>query len=321
MKRKIHTILLTLLVINIGFSQCELEDMFIDEIEILDCCNDIRNFKNLSHDTTQFKFHLYNVICGEDFDLKKVNSIVDSFLMLEKKFMYAGTKSDEWKFQSNNFSKTRNYKKRIFEIGYTKSIEAEDYLKASEYSKLASKCYVYNENKSRKFWEELALNNFETYADGDITTLIEYHRKWLFWESSFMLKDRPFDGYHHLIENIQDQYTKNEFKILLDNAIDSASIICDTIRGNQRFVLEFKLQSKSFKLHDPMISRFYFQDTILKDTVLITDCYGKNSMSLEYIEIQNDTIKNQIDNLFEMSEYKNRMRRSTLYGIIEELEN
>ena len=318
-------IIILLTQANILVGQCDLKNDFIINVDSLNCCNQIKfeNHLKSNHDTIKFKWLYYELICKEEIDNIEFNLKIDTIETLEHKFLSSETDSEFLKFRSQNYIKIRDCKRRIFELGYRRSLEINDYLTSSLYANRLASCYndIYS-YKNQEKWQRLELINFQKYAADDYIKLIEFHKFWLFSDNTNpMFRNLPFEGYDHLVKIISKHHSKSEFESILEKGIESGKIVSKQVCGRPQFSLLFTLEGTPFEFFEDDISKLYFPDTTLVDTVVVYDCYGNDPRGSEYIEIRKNPIFNQIDNLNEMSMYKSRLRRSVLFGILKWMEN
>ena len=323
---KIRLIVFLLFIFsNQMFSQCNEESSFILNNDSIDCCNKLDRYKDETtlSDTTTFMYLYYQLICEQTVKPEEYNRLIDSFYIIDEKLKYSGSESDNWKFRSRQRKNIQFAKRRILEIGYNKSLNHQDFLRASDYAKKLKQCYPYwGDNEIKKAWGNRELTNYEKYANNKVVKLIEYHSNWLFRDTTrMMISNPPFFGYDYLINTISSQYQREEFKNELEEAITNSKLTKGINRGRPQYKLEFKLENETFELYDDEISILYYSDTILIDTVTTWNCFGGNASIDAIIEIKSDTIKQQISNPNDIEKYKARFRRTLLYNIIDKLEN
>lgn len=323
MNKVLSAIIIISISTNFIFCQCDAERYFINNVKELNCCEDILNIKNKisTNDTMQLKFCFYDLLCDDKVDMTTYNAIADSIMVLYNRISYSGTESSEWQFLSQHRKRIRTLKKDVFEKGYKRCLDEKDYLNASKFAKYISRCFsLLDEHEKRIEWQQLVLSNYETYAKDDFIKLLKFHLSDIFREVySISTKGNRFNGYEHLLKIISDQFTKAEFQFLLDSIIESAFIYQSNHGGRQYFSLIFKISEESFAFYEPKISKLYMRDTILADTMSISNCYGNYADDWDRLKIVYDTIENKIDNFNEMTVYKNRLRKSVLFNIVNDI--
>lgn len=307
------------------FSQCDISSSIIVNIDSLQCCYKLAELKeSISHsDTTKYMYLYYQLICEETANPEKYHQLIDSFFNIDKKLNYSSFQSDNFKFKRNNRKAILLAKRRILEVGYIKSLDNEDFLKASDYANKLTQCFPYwGNHKIKNSWKYRELSNFEKYAANNVVKLIDYHSHWLFRDITQSTKrNPPFSGYDHLIKIISSQYGKEEFKNVLDESLAKSRLSKKNHRGRPKYNLEFEIENTLFELYDDEISILYYQDTILIDTTTTWNCFGENASIEAIIRIESDTIKQKISNPNDLENYKARFRRTFLYSIIDKLKN
>lgn len=318
-------VILLILFSKIMFSQCDIYNSLVVNIDSVKCCYKLDEFKEATilNDTTIYMYLYYQLICEETIKPEKYNQLIDSLYVIDKKIKYSGSTSDNWKFRSNQRKEIQLAKRRILEVGYNKSLENKDFLRASDYAKKLKKCFPYwGDNKIKKVWEHRELTNYQKHANNNVVKLIDYHSNWLLRDTTRMLmKDPPFSGYEYLLKTISHNYEKEEFKNLLEESIAKSRLTKEINRGRQEYKLEFKIEETTFELYDDEISILYYPDTILIDTITTWNCFGVNASIEPIIEIRSDTIKQEIPNPKDLKRYKARFRRTLLFNIIDKMNN
>jgi len=307
------------------FSQCDIYNSLVVNIDSINCCYQLDEFKDeyAYNDTVRYMNLYYQLICEETLDSKKYNQLIDSFYILDKKFSYSGTKSDSWKFKSKQRKAIQLAKRRILRQGYNRSLDNEDFLRASDYAEKMKNCFPYlGDWQMKKMWEVLELSNYEKYAHNNVVKLIDYHSNWLFRDTTQMImRNPPFDGYNDLSKTISSQYGKQEFKNVLEKSINNSRLKKEISRGRPAYKLEFEIENNLFDLYDREISILYYPDTILMDTIMTWNCYGENASIDAIVKVIPDTIQQKISNPSDLEIYKDRFRRTLLFHMIDKMDD
>lgn len=323
MKKVIVSIVIAFVYANALICQCDLRGTFVVDVDYVGCCEEVGKLirSESDHDTMSFKFLLYDLLCDKNVSYEEYNSKIDSLVNLENLFLYSTQNPEGYSFRIKNPSKIRDTKRRLYKLGYNNSLDREDYLNASIYAKRLKSCYNrFTERHDQKLWQNRELVSYQDYVENNYLALIEFHDNWLFRDTTNSLMSYPpFEGYSHLVDLISERYSKSEFESILEQGINTSRIELSK-SARPRFLMKFELEGMEYSYYDHNTSLLYMPDTILVDTVVVYDCYGKDAKG-EYVQIQNDTIYNQISDLSDMTKYREKLRKTILFGILRELED
>jgi hypothetical protein len=303
--------------------QCDFSAKYIVNVDSIGCCGELNGLSMPQplHDTIRFKLYLAKLICNPEIPLHNFNTIVDSIIILEEDFRNGNPSLSNSDFLQRNITNVELSQRRIFLIGYNKSIFQNDFFSASRYAeKLKRNCSIFDYS-GRNRWRDLVLLNFQKYAGEDFLKLLKYHEFWLLCDEATFFRRNPFfDGYDYFVGILSKFYSKSQFLESLEDAI-CTSVIKKTGQGIPRYSMHMNFDGAEIDYFENDISIKYLSDTVVLDTVAVFDCWGNDPRGSEYVEIQKKVIKNQISDLQEMTEYKIKFRRTLLFSIAQDLKD
>lgn len=203
---------------------------------------------------------------------------------------------------------------KISLVGHNESLVMKDYDSANSFIKFTLFFTSYKNSECRSHWRHKEVNIAEERYEHDVYKLIKYHWRKLCRDSS-RIKNHKFIGFDHMLEKIDNEFTKESYSEFLEKLLED-SFIKSTDQHSS--ILESRIQNQKVFFYDRDLSCRFSHPNVCCDT--ITGYFHEEPHPwAETIKIECDTISNSLNPNIDFEQYRNLARGSTLFWIKNQL--